>query len=70
MVIKTLESAGIRNTKTGTWESRACEIGPATKILTEVIKDVSHISANASSRDPHLNHLWIYIDRVWMRVDD
>jgi len=71
MVIKPkLESVGIRNTKTGTWESRACEIGLATRILTEVIKEVSHISANASSRDPHLNHLWIYLDRVWLRVDD
>jgi hypothetical protein len=70
-VIKKLESVGIKNSKTGVWESAACEITPATKILTDVMKELSHISANARAgrRDQYLNHLWIYIDRVWKRMN-
>src|SRR6266699_5652667 len=72
LVIKKLENHGIRNlARTGTWESRACEIGPATKILTEVMRELSQISRNANrgTGDPYLNHLWIYIDHIFKSPD-
>jgi hypothetical protein len=50
-----------RNTATGTWESKRCVLAKAMKILSKVLLDLSGLS------DPtiaHLDHIWIYIDRV------
>jgi hypothetical protein len=62
LVITKLKAVGLRNTKTGVWESGYCEMVPATKMLTDVIKELSKISASWSSGGPYLNHLWVYID--------
>ena len=68
-VIAKLDGCGIKNTRTGVWESEACEIGPAAQKLTEIIRELAHISAQPGA-DTYLDHLWIYIDQVWKHPDN
>jgi hypothetical protein len=70
LVITKLKAVGLKNTKTGVWEGPQCEIVPATKMLSAVIKELSMISANGASGGPYLNHLWIYIDYQKVKITE
>ena len=61
-----LESAGIRRTKTGTWESKDAHCAPAaaTKQLQTMLKILENLHKTQDAPHALLDHLWIYVDRV------
>jgi hypothetical protein len=63
-----LEAAGIRRTKTGTWESRVTHCTPAhaSKQMRAVLRILENPQAKVGGAGPHalLDHLWVYIDRI------
>jgi hypothetical protein len=58
-----LVNNGINNTATGIWESPAVPEMQAAQTLANVTIEL----ANAPTRNigAHLDHLWIYVDRVY-----
>lgn len=57
---------GLQNTHTGTWESQAVGPAQAAAQMTQVLQAVATPQAVPGvDRQAALNHLWVYIDRVW-----
>ena len=56
---------GLRNTKTGTWESAAVPHSQAAAQLAQVVRVLAD-PRSVPGVDPQtaLNHLWVYIDRA------
>ena len=60
----TLHEAGMRRSKTGTWESPKMLMDDAHDMLAEVLRACSHPTSVQGVTTSTLKHLWLYIDEV------
>jgi hypothetical protein len=56
-----LKSAGFDNPSTGIWETSAMELADALVAMAGVMDELSQLINPGSV---HLDHLWVYIDKV------
>ena len=59
-----LNSCGIQNTNTGSWESAAANPTQAANQLSEVLQALAVVSEQPDAQSVDLDHIWVYIDRV------
>lgn len=63
-----LSAVGMRQTKTGTWESSSLTEEDAAYHMAKVLLTIAHVhnpnkpTVPNAHPDSHLDHLWIYID--------
>lgn len=65
-IVGLMNSMGLQNTGTGTWESPAVPAAVAGVQMGQILQALADPQGTVAGVAPHavLRHLWVYIDRV------